>query len=232
MKGIIFYTDNRVEEAISLWVKVFISISKLPIVSCSLKPMDFGENIVLDLKPSIVTMFKQILTALKVSTAKYVFFAEHDLLYHPSHFEFIPSREDTFYFNINNWRWDYPQDRLITYNELKSLSGMCCNRELAIKHYKKRLELIENKGWKETSKEPAWVRKIGYEPGKTKKRGGFSNDKCENWRSEYPNIDIRHKGTQSPPKVTLESFKHAPTGWQETTLDNISEWNLKGMFSL
>lgn len=229
-KGIIFYTDNRIDQEISLWVKVHIAISKLPVVSCSLKPMDFGQNIVLDLEPGIITMFKQILTALEASTAKYVFFTEHDCLYHPSHFEFIPPRDDTFYYNTNVYRWDYPKDRAITYDNLRSLSGLVCSRELALKHYQKRLELIKMKGWTENSKEPEWVRKIGYEPGKSKKRGGFSDDKVESWLSEFPNIDIRHQGTQSPPKVTLDSFKHLPKGWKETTLDKIEGWNLKEMF--
>lgn len=228
--GIIYYTDNRLDEPIFSICQRHILEAGLSIVSVSLKPINFGQNIVLDLKPGIITMFRQILTALEASKADVIFFTEHDILYHPLHFDFIPPGDDTFYYNTNVWRWDYPKDRAITYDNLRSLSGLCCNRKLAIEHYKKRLELIDKKGWKEDSHEPGWVRKMGYEPGKNRKRGGFSDDKVEHWRSEFPNIDIRHSGTVSPPKVTLDSFKHLPKDWRETTIDKIPGWNLRELF--
>jgi len=65
MKGIIYYTDNRLKEPIFSTVQNCIKASGLPIVSCSLKPIPFGKNIVLDLAPGPATMTKQILAALK-----------------------------------------------------------------------------------------------------------------------------------------------------------------------
>lgn len=233
-KGIIYYTDNRLGEPIFSTVQKQISASNLPIVSVSLKPIDFGKNIVLDLSPSFITMNKQILTGLEASKSDYVFFCEHDVLYPVSHFEFTPVRNDIFYYNANVWRWKYPDNLAITYDRLMSLSGLCVNREFAINHYKQRLKKIEEMDLgKDKRHEPEWARKWGYEPGtKKRKRGGFSDDDFETWFSEYPIIDIRHGKTFSQAKVTLDSFRHKPVNWQEVPLDKLEGWDLKGLFNL
>lgn len=215
-KSIIYYTDSKLDDKIALPVRDILLSIGLPIVSVSLKPLNFGENIVLDLKPGVITMFKQILTALEASKADNVFFAEHDVLYHKTHFEFTPNRNDTFYYNTNIWQWKYSKDFAITYDNIRSLSNLCVNRQLAIKHYKKRLQLIKNKEWEDDSKQPYWVRRLGYEPGtKSSRQEMISKDKSECWQSKYSNIDIRHKNTLTPPKMDLSNFKHKPQGWVE-----------------
>lgn len=224
-KSIIYYTDNRLDDEITQKVQRQILEANLPIVSCSLKPINFGKNIVLNLEPSVTTMTRQILVALKAGEAENIFFCEHDVLYHSSHFNFEPAQKDVFYYNTNVWRWDYRSDKVITYDHFRSLSGMCVNREKALEHYEKRLKLILDKGWdKLPGKNPSWARRIGYEPGKPIRIGGFSEDVIEEWRGEYPNIDIRHEKTLTPIKMTLESFKHEPTGWQESTIDKLLGW--------
>lgn len=233
MKGIIYYTDNRIEDPICSVVQGCIRQADLPIVSCSLKPISFGKNIVMNLAPGPVTMAKQILTALKVSAAEWIFFCEHDVLYHPTHFEFTPPYKDVFYYNTNVWRWDYRGDKVITYDHFRSLSGLCVSREKALEHYEKRLKLIQEKEWdKVPGKNPRWARIIGYEPGKPRRIGGFSDDRIEEWRSEYPNIDIRHGDTLTQIKMTLESFVHKPAGWRESTVDRLEGWDVRDLFSL
>lgn len=233
-KGIIYYTDNRLSEPIYSIVQKYIKASALPIVSVSLKPINFGENFVLNSTPNILTMVKQITKALEESSAKYVFFCEHDVLYPLSHFEFTPPKDNIFYYNENIWRWKYPQNSAITYDRLICLSGLCVNKAFALKHYKARLNKIEKMGYTgKESRDPAWARKWGYEPGTKKiKRGGFSDDNFETYRSQYPIIDIRHRKTFSPPKVTLESFIHKPANWKQTTLNKIPGWNLVDLFDL
>lgn len=67
------------------------------------------------------------------------------------------------------------------------------------------------------------MRKWGFEPGtKKKKRGGLTDDDFDIWYSKDPIIDIRHKGTFSPPKCTLESFKHAPKNWEEIDIKKLN----------
>lgn len=216
MKSIIYYTDNRPDEKILLMVRESILKSGLPIVSCSLKPIDFGLNIVLDLEPGQVAMVKQIIAALEASEGEYIFFCEHDVLYNPSHFDFTPLRKDIFYYNTNVWRWDYEGNKVVTYDHFCSLSGLCVSKDRALAHYKKRLAAILGNGFdKLPGKNPGWARRMGYEPGK--KTGELTDE----WKSEYPNIDIRHSKTLTPIKMTIESFRHKPTGWKESTIDQI-----------
>lgn len=223
-KGIIFYSDGRIEEPIKSLVFNNILKADLPITLSYLQP---GEE------RSYPQMVRQIIFCLEKSKAKYVFFCEHDVLYHKSYFNFIPPRDDIYYYNTHLYRWDYPKDRLITYDGLTSLSQMCCNRLLALEHYKKRLKKIEKLGLEKIkSREPEWARRWGYEPGTKRRRiGGFSDEQSEKWRSWLPNIDIRHDMTFSSPKVHLTQFKHLPTGWKEMTLSQVSGWDLKGMFN-
>jgi len=238
MMGAIFYSDNRLEGT-----KIFeeclktVKACPLPIVSCSLKPLDLGTNIVLKGRVrSYPTMALQILMALEASTAKYVFFLEHDILYSPTHFDFTPPTDDMYYYNVNNYRWEFPKDRAITYGGLTSLSALCCNRELAIRHYKYRLHLIDKWGLeKDRSKEPRWARRFGYEPGtKKKRRGGVTDEDCVKFRSALPNVDIRHPGTFSRPKIRLDEFKHPPDDFKEVTVKEIPYWGDKlfAMFNL
>jgi hypothetical protein len=234
-KGIIYYTDNRLREPIFSTVqRQILWATNYPIVSVSLKPTDFGKNIVLDLKPSVLSIHIQVLTALENSTSDVVFFCEHDVLYHQSHFDFTPLRNDIYYYNGNVWRWRYPEDFAITYT-MTSLSNMCCNRELALNHYRYRLDRIMALGWdKVEQKEPHWSRLIGHEPGTKKvRKGGITNENHETWRSKYPNIDIRHGATLTKTKCSLAEFTHPPdpNDWKETTLDKIEGWtDIGGMF--
>ncbi len=232
-KGIIYYTHNTLGEPVfSIVQKQLLNIG-LPIVNVSLKPIDFGQNIVLDLQPGVITMFRQILTALEASTSDIIFFCEHDVLYHPSHFDFEPPRNDVFYYNVNVWRWMFPEDFAVTYGGTKSVSGLCANRQFLINHYRLRLKIIEKKRF-DNGRNPRWARIMGYEPGKEKRRGGISDDISETWRSQYPNVDIRHKGAITKTKRSLNDFKRPPNPetWKETTLDKIEGWNLKELFNL
>lgn len=233
-KGVIYYTDNRLGEPIFSTIQSYIKKSNLPIISVSLKPIDFGHNLSLNLEPCYITMIKQITAGLEASDADAVFFCEHDVLYPTSHFEFEPKKDDIYYYNDNIWRWNYPENLAITYDRLISLSGLCVNRKLALAQYKARLKRINDLELTSIkSREPLWARRWGYEPGTKKtKRGGFSDDEFETWTSKEPIIDIRHKKTFSPKKVTLDSFKHAPVNFQEITLDKIPSWDLKQIFDL
>ena len=231
MKSILYYTENRLDPIIMNTVQNQILKSGLPITSVSLKPMDFGDNYVVDLEPGAVTMTRQILIGLEQSKADVVFLTEHDVLYHQSHYDFTPPRNDTYYFNTNVWRWWYLNDHFITYDNLVSLSGLCANRELLLNHYQKRLEMIEENGWG-NGRDPDWARTIGHAPGKSRKSGGILDEKVSQWRSEYPNIDIRHGKTATGAKVRLNNFYRPPINWQEAKFSDIPEWDLKEMFQL
>jgi hypothetical protein len=231
--SIIFYSDNKITEPIKSVVMRHILESNLPIVSVTLKPLDFGKNIVVAGERSYPTYVKQIRTALENATGNFVFFCENDVLYPKSHFDFVPPTNNIFYYNRNVWKWKFGNKTAVTYDRMLPLSCMCCDRELALKHYRMREEAVLKRLDEFQSREPELARKWGYEPGtKKRRRGGITDDDFDTWVSEYPVIDIRHEGTFSPDKCTLDSFKHLPLNWGEIPIENISGWNLGELFGL
>ena len=231
-KGVIYYTDNGIGEPIFSTVQRLLKESGLPIVSTSLKPIDFGMNIVLDRVRSYPTMVSQIIVALENLETENVFFAEHDVLYHKSHFDFTPLKPDVFYYNENVWRWRMWDDKAIRYDGMLPLSCLCCNREFALKHFRYREEKICQHLDQFRSREPRMSRIWGYEPGGKKRRnGGLTDDVRETWSSEFPNIDIRHNRTFSRLKCTKDDFRHQPTNWQEINSNDIQGWDLKTLFN-
>lgn len=233
-KGCIYYTSHNADKKIIEGVQKQILKSGLPVTSCSLRPIDFGNNIVYDApgkglgkQRGIMSYFNQIKTALEHAKEKYVFFCEHDVLYHPSHFEFTPPRDDTFYYNRNVWRWDYFGKKAVTYDQVASVSGICVNRELALDFYKNRLKLIYKNEWDKvpTMGNPKWARNLGYEPGRAGTRNTLETAKADEWYSWYPIIDIRHSRTVTQPRWLPEYFRKRPTNWKESIIDNVPGWD-------
>ena len=213
--GIIYYTSNRLKAEIKAGCWKQIEQSGLPIT--------VNDKVVGEV--GAMSMFRQILDCLERAKETYVFFCEHDILYHPSHFKFIPPRDDTFYYNINVWRWDYYSSKVVTYDQIASVSGLCVNRELALEFYRNRLRIIEERGYASipTFGNPVWARSMGYEPGKFNKEG--ESAKKEERRSEYPNIDIRHTRTMTIPKMGIADFKRVPNNWKEDVIENLPGWD-------
>lgn len=188
-KGIIYYTDNRLDEKIMSVCQEQLLKTGLPITSVSLKPINFGKNIHLPLERGYETYFTQIITALENAKEDTIFFCEHDVLYHPSHFDFIPSDDSTFYYNLNVWRWKYPTDHFVTW-DANQVAELCCNRELALEWYKRKLEQLKSGKFNRS-----------FEP----------EDKYENWRSKEPNIDIRHGENLTKSKWSINDFRDKKT---------------------
>lgn len=232
MKGIIYYTSHNAKPELLKGVQKQLLSIGLPITSVSLEPIDFGNNIVYgdptliaNQKRGIMSYFNQIILALENAKEKYVFFCEHDVLYHPSHFDFTPPRDDTFYYNTNVWKWDYTGKRTATYDQVASVSGICVNREFALDFYKNRLRIIKENEWDKikTFGNPSWARELGYEPGR-RTNLWEERPKSEEWRSEFPIIDIKHTRCLTHPRWELDKFKRKPTNWKIDTIENIPGW--------
>lgn len=237
-KGIIYYTDCLPEEPILPIVQKYILEAGLPIVSVSLnKPINFGHNFVLYGQRGYPMMVDQIVKALEESATDYIFFCEHDVLYHKSHFDFVPPRDDTYYYNANNWAWDYPLDRAVTNKWRLSLSGMCCHRVLALNHFKGRQAIMKEYPEEfvplttRRHSDSIRAKKWGYEPGtRRRKNGGYSDEKWDKWLSDFPNVDIRHLQTFSYSLISLRQMRRPPIDFVEVTLDKIPGWDLKKLF--
>lgn len=198
-KGIIYYTDNRCEERISLAVRNQLRKCCLgmEIVSISHLPIDMGRNLVVNWERSVLTMFKQILAGLELSTASIVFLTEHDVLYNQSHFEFTPPRQDTYYYNENNWALDAKTGQALFYRPRQQVSGLCGYRHLLLEHYRARVARVEKEGFS---------RKMGYEPGK-KPPKGIDNHPKKGFFSEFPNVDIKHGNNVTKGRFKLEQYR-------------------------
>ena len=216
IKGAIYYTDSQLDERIAKPIREQLLKCNIPIVSASLKRLDFGlKNIRFpSLKRSYYAMHKQILGALENSTADIIFFTEHDVLYHPSHFNFIPGNKETFYYNQNIWY--LREDGHALHYDVNQLSGLCVYRETAIVHFREKLERIEKEGFS---------RNMGFEPF-THNRVQWNNTfKLGTWKSEFPNIDIRFGVNSTGMRWNKEQYlnQHLLINWQETD-DSIPGW--------
>lgn len=227
-KGVIYYTDSKIEDT-PIAPRVREQIRKSfngRIVSVSLKKLDWGDNIHLPLQRGYITMVKQILAGLREHDCDVIFFCEHDVLYTRNHFKFTPEKMDTFYYNTNVWKARFEDGHAMRVDDMRQLSGLCVNRELAIKHYEKVLSLLETKAREvgEDSEEfRKYVRHIGFEPG-THNRVPELNAKSETWEARSPNVDIRHENTLTPSRWNKEQFKNEKytKGWLES--DIIPSW--------
>ncbi len=249
-KGIVFYTDNRLNLKIAHRVQDQLKKSGLPIVSVSLKPMPhFGKNIWFNMdnsllklvngkleeervKPGLLTMSKQILAGLKASDADVVFLCEHDVLYPPSHFDFVPPKKDVYYYNTNAW-WLRAKDGHCLYFDHRAQSGLVAYRETLIRYYTKRVKRIEEliasakDGMvKATSGNliplKEGIHRLGFEPGTHNRPEKVDNLPAENYRSAIPLVDIRHDNNLTQNRWSISQFRTKPKEWIES--DEIPGW--------
>lgn len=198
-KGIIFFTDNQLNLGIAHAVQKQLNKIGLPIVSSSLKPMTFGDkNVVIPMQRGYHAYFKQIIAALETSSSEIIFFAEHDVLYPISHFEFTPPRKDKFYYNQNWVKVRWGDDKAVSW-DANQVSGLVCYRELALEWYYKKLKEFETL--------PKFDRK--FEPQ------GDNDDQFEVFKSKEPYVDIRREGkfgnNLTKSKWSLDDFRNKDT---------------------
>lgn len=228
-RGIIFFTDNQLNLKIAHKVQANIkSIAKegnMPIVSSSLKKMDFGDkNIHFPTKKrGILTMFTQIMAALEHSKSDIIFFCEHDVLYHPSHFDFVPPTDEAYYYNTNVWKL-WMDDDVATRTKLcMQVSGLAGYRDLLYGHYQRRVaKILQNQKDILAAGEPivrdGYSRHMGFEPGGHMFPRGVDEYPMVPWESKWPIIDIRHGANFTPGKRRPEEFhdQRWTEGWTES----------------
>lgn len=217
-KGIAYYSDCRGDAQILTAVQQQLAraVNGHRIAAVTLQPVDFGHvRQVLPLARGHLTMFRQIVAALEALDTDVAFLCEHDVLYHPSHFTFTPAREDTFYYNQHVYKVRASDGHALTYH-VNQTSGLCAYRSLLLEHYRERVRRVEREGYQ---------RSMGFEPGtRSRRRGGIDDHRHETWRSEFPNIDIRHDHNLTPNRFSKEQFRDQryTEGWRET--DTVPGW--------
>ena len=211
-RGIIFYTDNQLKlsiaHAVQSKLKEISAQKDISITSASLKPMNLGKNVHINQERGVETYFTQIVAALEASDADIVYFCEHDVIYHESHFDFIPPSKDKFYYNQNFWR--IREDGFAVHWDANQVSGLVCDRKLALEFYKNRLKEVQEGNFNRS-----------YEPG------GRDESKYKAFFSPFPNIDVRHQGTLTKSKWSPKDFRDKSTcvNWQESDINHIPGWD-------
>lgn len=200
MKGIVYYTCNTHKPEIDDLCRQYLKKIDLPIITVSLnKSIDFGDKrIVVKGERSPLMMHKQIVIGLEASDAEYVFLTESDVLYHQSHFDFKPMRNDVYYFNVNVWKMRFADGFCVRTDSAQQVSGMVANRKLLLDYYSQRVVEIEKNGFDSH-----------YEPRNTPRI---------NYSSVNPNICIRHNRNLTMSKWSINHFrkKEYAKGWKES----------------
>lgn len=214
---IVYYTDNALDPRLAALCRrqLLAAVGARPIQTVALnRAAGFGIQTVMFGERGILQMLRQIEMGLKRAKAEVIFLAEHDVLYHPSHFEFMPARADTFYYNINVWHVavglpNCPDGHAVYY-DAQQVSGLCAYRELLLDFYRQRIEQFDQERFDRH-----------YEPGLKQTVGG---QRVENRQSTYPNLDIRHGGNLTPSKWSRKDFRNAKyaRGWREA--DELPGW--------
>ena len=185
--AIIYYTSNKENPDFEKRVQEnILSVTDLPIVSVSQKPIDFGKNICVgDVGVSGFNCFRQQQIALENTDADFIVFTEADCLYPPDYFEFNPINDECWRTNNlyvmgdrRQYFWEKPQGATHA-----QVSGR--------KHYLDRLNMLFDGA-------PEWSTKEFSFP---KERHGVSDvfqyDRGEinYWTSENPVVQIKtHNG--------------------------------------
>lgn len=211
-QGLVYYSDCQGDPFILKRVRDQLTsvAGDRKIVSVTLDPVSLGFNRVLPLERGYLTMFKQIMTGLELIDTDVVFFVEHDVLYHPSHFEFEPPSESAYYYNQNTWKVHGETGHALHYL-CSQTSGLCGSRNLLLAHYRTRVAAVEANGFS---------RRNGFEPGTRQIRhGGFDDFTAVTWMSRLPNIDIRHGKNLTQSRWRQDQFRNQKfcQGWTEST---------------
>lgn len=183
MKGVIYYTNNILDEKIfNGCLNQLKKVTEgMEIVSVSHKPVDFGKNIVVDLPSSPESILRQIYIGLENISSDLIYLVEHDVLYHPSHFENIPRRSIHYLYNQNIWQIDEIGQAI--YRKTKRTSQLIVYRETLKNYLELVFKRIERRGYRVM---------MGVAP-MTHQIDGINFSGLRGFDSEFPNIDIRHK---------------------------------------
>ena len=187
---IVYYTANVIPDHFMEFTKSeLIKSAKLagdlPIVSVSHKPMDLGENIVVDLERHTVNIYKQVLIGAKAAKTKYVVMAEDDALYSPDHFMHRPT-DGVFAYNFTAWGiYTWVKPAVYSHKARHVMWAMMCERQLLIDALELRfakypdIHEVPLRSWSE--------------PGKYERHLGLPELKMEDFYTVNPIIVFSHE---------------------------------------
>jgi len=200
-KGILYYSHNILDGTpLNDACRDSLNVG-LPITSVTHTPIELGRNIIFDGRQNLGAMIEQIILGLESITDKYVYFVEHDCLYHPSHFD---HETDGITYNTNMWRL-CPLGYRKCPDRAPVLSTCSGPRKILLAAMQSKLVCYNAR--KEKYKNHKYVKMI-YEPGRSDRL------KFKTYASEQPCIDVRHNRNSSG------------RGWSKrnTFIDDLPYW--------
>ena len=176
-KVIVYFTDSRLEERLDDAVRrqILKAADGIPVISVSQKPLDFGRNICVGIKPRCyLSIYEQLMEGVLAALPNSVVYAcEHDVFYHPSHFDFVPPKKSKIYCNLNRFYWTHNTDYFVKTVGKRALSQTVAYRDVFLDHAKQQVHARQN-GMASPCVGP-----------------------FDNFISDFPNIDVRHGGNFS-----------------------------------
>lgn len=192
---IIYLTHNELDPKIAdLCIKYLIKAANgKPIISVSQVPMDLGKNVCVGkLGKSGLNIDIQMKAGLEAAETKFIAVAEHDCIYHPEHFDFVPPDDEHFYYNMNCWLLQYYNFTHPEWNGVFSYfpdraiqSQLICGREAMLTATNKKIAILSDPGVREQW--PVHTR-IG-EPG----TDAMNNDWLKRTKRIFRNVKLYSK---------------------------------------
>lgn len=186
---LLYYTASLLPVAFADRIRASLIISsrgKYPIVSVSQRPLTspFGHNVCVgNIGSSIFNCYSQILNGTCHITTPYVVCCEDDALYSPEHLDFIPPRDDTFYYNHSRYSVD---PTLYWRRPNRTIMGMCvCSTVLL------RRTLTERFSKYPHSRDS--VIRYFAEPGKYEAAMGLPVVPLEPFRTTHASLTFNHR---------------------------------------
>lgn len=182
---IIYYSSNRERPEFEKRIRdnILKVCGKLPIISVTQKPIDFGKNIVVgEVGASGFNMFRQVQIACREAKTRFVLSAEADCLYPPDYFQFVPPKDNICYRNKN--LYVMPQHRAYFW---KKEEGATHAQIVGRKFYLKTLERL-------FADAPEWSieeRNFPKERTRQKQEDVFAQHEIEFYETENPVIQIK-----------------------------------------
>lgn len=156
------------------------------LISVSKKPIDFGSNIVLNIPPHHINIYRAALTGIKAAKTKYIAIAEDDTLYSPEHFKCRPKTR-AFAYNLSCWgfyTWIKPPIFSHRFLGRRNHSMLICERDLYIEAMEERFakyptnDMVNVNDW--------------AEPGKYEGNLKLTQQPFETFYTNPPNIMFSH----------------------------------------
>jgi len=187
---VIYYTANNISDyfAKNTQKQLLKAIGDLPLISVSKKPMDLGQNIVVDLPRTHFNIYRQALIGAMAAETKYIALAEDDVLYAPEHFKHRPV-DGRFAYNLGAWSiftWQDPPMFTHKGTVRRNLNSLICERNLFI-------EAMDERFAKYPEPDGQRIKDLWAEPGKYERQLGVTVRETTVFYSNPPNIVFSHK---------------------------------------